>query len=345
MWGRVVLREVLGERMSVGGCCCVIGHTFCHPGGTFQLSVATKTSVVARWRVCPYRPSIHMHSCAQWHFSYWRYYQWSQARSFQCRCLNHTKLVLIWASLALSSNTIQMLLVSFKVGPYPTSLSVSSVSYQLWFSLRLMTQLDQVSCDQSAGMKAPVQTRQSPKTLKGCGEGRGMCQWQKIFTARKTVTTSLERQTICISGGDCKIDAVFIRVVIAKKYQSMQLFSFLVCAGIFPTPLGKLKNSVNPASSAQHKYKPVVPEELSLHCQSVRFQSSQRFMLKPRKKKKWNCFQNDWWRPAISVWYADRISWCIYIMEMCQDPLFCKKYNVTLPLRLCRTSRGRPALI
>lgn len=37
--GNVVLREV-------GGCCCVIGHTFCHPSGTFQLSVATNTAVV-----------------------------------------------------------------------------------------------------------------------------------------------------------------------------------------------------------------------------------------------------------------------------------------------------------
>lgn len=38
-WERVVLREV-------GGCCCVTGHTFCHPSGTFQLSVATNTAVV-----------------------------------------------------------------------------------------------------------------------------------------------------------------------------------------------------------------------------------------------------------------------------------------------------------
>lgn len=85
------------------------------------------------------------------------------------------KLALIPISLALSPNTIQMLLVAFKVTPYPTSLSVL-VSYQPWFSLRLMTQLDQVSCDQSTGMKASVQTRQSPKILKGCGEGRGMHQ-------------------------------------------------------------------------------------------------------------------------------------------------------------------------
>ena len=79
-----------------------------------------------------------------------------------------------------------------------------------------MTQLDQVSCDQSTGMKASVQTRQSPKILKGCGEGRGMHHWQRIFMAGKAVTTSLERQTICFSEGDCNIDAVFIRVIIAK---------------------------------------------------------------------------------------------------------------------------------
>lgn len=68
-----------------------------------------------------------------------------------------------------------MLLVAIKVVPYPTSLSVL-ISYQLWFSLRLMTQLDQVSCDQSTGMKALVQIRHSPKILKGSGEGREMLQ-------------------------------------------------------------------------------------------------------------------------------------------------------------------------
>lgn len=74
-WGRVVLIEV-------GGCCCVIRHTLCHPSGTFQLSVATNTAVVGWWRVCPHRPLIHIHSCAQWHVSYWCYHQWSQARGF-----------------------------------------------------------------------------------------------------------------------------------------------------------------------------------------------------------------------------------------------------------------------
>lgn len=190
--------------------------------------MTTNTTVVGRWRVCRYRPSIHIHSCAQWHVSYWRYHQWSQARAFQCCCFNHRpKLVLIWTSLALSPNTIQILLVAFKVTPYPTSLSVSSVSYQSWFSLWLMTQLDQVSCDQSTGMRALVQTRQSPKTLKGCGEGKGMHQWQKIFMGGKTATTSSERQTICFSEGDCNIDAVFIGAIIAK-YWSIQVFSCLV---------------------------------------------------------------------------------------------------------------------
>lgn len=35
-----------GVEREVGGCCCVIGHTFCHPSGTFQLYVATNTTVV-----------------------------------------------------------------------------------------------------------------------------------------------------------------------------------------------------------------------------------------------------------------------------------------------------------
>lgn len=53
--------------------------------------------------------------------------------TFEWRCSNHTKLVCIWALLALSPNTAQMLLVFFKVSSYPTSLSVLCGSYQLWF--------------------------------------------------------------------------------------------------------------------------------------------------------------------------------------------------------------------
>lgn len=120
-----------------------------------------------------------------------------------------------------------MLLVAFKVTPYPTSLVAFSPSYQQWCSLRLMTQLDQVSCDQSTGKKALVQTRQSQKILKGCGEGRGMHHWQRIFMAAKTVTTSLERKTICFSEGDCNIYAVFIRLIIAELH-SVQVLSCLV---------------------------------------------------------------------------------------------------------------------
>lgn len=48
-----------------------------------------------------------------------------------------------------------------------------------------MTQLDQVSCDQSSGMKASVQTKQSPKILKGCCEGKGMNQWQDNIYGRE----------------------------------------------------------------------------------------------------------------------------------------------------------------
>lgn len=76
-----------GMLMGKGGCwerwgdvVVWIGHTFCHPSGTFQLSVATNAAVEGWWRVCPYRPLIHIHSCAQWHVSYWRYHPWSQAR-------------------------------------------------------------------------------------------------------------------------------------------------------------------------------------------------------------------------------------------------------------------------
>lgn len=65
------------------------------------------------------------------------------------------------------------------------------------------------------------------KILKGCGESRGMHQRQKIFMAGKAVTTSLERQTICFSEGDCNIDAVFIRLIIAK-HRSIQIFSCLL---------------------------------------------------------------------------------------------------------------------
>lgn len=110
-----------------------------------------------------------------------------------------SKFVLIWTSLALSPNTIQMAFVAFKVRPYPTSVSVFSISYQPWFALRLVTQLDRVSCDQSSGIKASVQTRQSPKILKVLWWSGGMHQWQQIFMAVKAVTTSLERQTICFS--------------------------------------------------------------------------------------------------------------------------------------------------
>lgn len=60
--------------------------------------------------------------------------------------------------------------------------------------------------------------------------------------AGKTVTTSSERQTICSSEGDCNIDAVFVRLVIAKYYW-VQVFSCLVGfvrrAQTFPTPLEK----------------------------------------------------------------------------------------------------------
>lgn len=49
----------------------------------------------------------------------------------------------------------------------------------------------------------------------------------KIFMAGKTVTTSLERQTIYFSEGDCNIDAVFIRLIIAK-YHSKQVLRCLV---------------------------------------------------------------------------------------------------------------------
>lgn len=222
--------------------------------------MTTTPAVVGWWRVCPYRPPIHIPVSAQWHVSYCdTIISDLYPEVFPVLLQSHgPKLVLIWTSLALSPNKIQMLLVAFKVTPYPTSLSVSSVSYQLWFSLRLMTQLDQVSCDQSIGMKALVQTRQSPKILKGCGEGRGMHQWQKIFMAGKTVTTSLERQTICFSEGDCNIDAVFIRLIIAK-YHSAQIFKCLLGAYVWNLRVMKyfrysLKNrKIARASCVQHK--------------------------------------------------------------------------------------------
>lgn len=120
-WGRVALREV-------EGCCCVIGHTFCHPSGTFQLSVATRTTVVGRLRVCPYRRSMHIHSCAQWHVSYSHNLQLSKNRSFSVLLQSHMpKLVLIWASLALSLIQSKCCLLPLKSGLIPHH-SVSSQS-------------------------------------------------------------------------------------------------------------------------------------------------------------------------------------------------------------------------
>lgn len=37
-----------GWRSACGGHCCVIRHTFCRPGGTFQLSVATDAAAEGR---------------------------------------------------------------------------------------------------------------------------------------------------------------------------------------------------------------------------------------------------------------------------------------------------------
>lgn len=209
------------ERWGGWGDVFVIGHTFCHPGGTFQLLLLDDdVSAPAGPRAISI-PVLSGMSHVDAIIS-----DLQPVVDLVLLQSHQPKFVLIWTSLALSPNAIQML-VAFKGMPYPTSLRVFSVSYQLWFSLRLMTQLDLVSCDQSAGMRALVQTRQSPKILKGCGESRGMHQRQKIFMAGKAVTTSLERQTICFSEGDCNIDAVFIRLIIAK-HRSIQIFSCLL---------------------------------------------------------------------------------------------------------------------
>lgn len=164
--------------------------------------------------------------------------------------------MLVWTLLALSPNTIQTLLVAFKVAPYPTSLSVL-ISYQLWLSLRLMTQLDQVSCDQSTGMKALVQTRHSPKTLKGCGEDRGMLQWQRyLWQGRLRLLAWKDKQSISRRGGrGCNIDAVFIIVMIAKYYS---VFICLVgyvwnCRGLKYFRLLLKNRKIAIASSVQHK--------------------------------------------------------------------------------------------
>ena len=45
--------------------------------------------------------------------------------------------------------------------------------------------------------------------------------------AGMTVTTSLERQTICFSKEDCNIDALFIRLMI-EKYHCIQIFKCLL---------------------------------------------------------------------------------------------------------------------
>lgn len=81
-WGaarvRGIQEDVLRERWGE----VVIWHTFCHASGTFQLSVATTSAVCGWWRVCPCRPLIHIHSCAQWHVSCWHYQQSSRASCF-----------------------------------------------------------------------------------------------------------------------------------------------------------------------------------------------------------------------------------------------------------------------
>lgn len=133
-----------------------------------------------------------------------------------------------------------------------------------------MTQLDRVSCDQSAGMKASVQTRQSPKNTQRlaveaeeCTIDRGYLWWARA------VTTRSEKQTICFSEGDRNIDAVFIRLIIAEHD----------CVRGFIGPVGcvrnlralkyfrlLLKNRKIAISCVQHKYNTDVPEEFSLHC-------------------------------------------------------------------------------
>lgn len=101
-----------------------------------------------------------------------------------------------------------MLIAAFSVAPYPTSLSILG-SYQLWFVLRLMTQLDRVSCDQSTGMKAVVQTRHSPQILKAavkaeeCSSDRGyLWQGRLRLLARKDKQSISQRGVcVCVVGG------------------------------------------------------------------------------------------------------------------------------------------------
>lgn len=226
-WGRVALREV-------GGCCCVIGHTFCHPSGTFQLSVATNAAVAGWWHVCPYRPLIHIHSCAQWHVSYWCYHQWSKARGFfLCVCMcslqsQRAELVLIWTSLALSPNTIQMLLVAFKVTSYPTSLRVlvsyqprvffSRNSWHSWIRSPVISPLEWKHRCRPGNLR-----KDSKAVVKGeeCTNDRGYLWQGRLWLLAWKDKQSISRR------GDCNIDAVFIRLIIAK-HCSAQVFGCLV---------------------------------------------------------------------------------------------------------------------
>lgn len=110
--------EESGVERGGGMLFCVMGHTFCHPSGTFQLYVATNFSVVGWWHVCPCRAAIHIHCCAQRHFPHGRYHRSSESSGFSALPQSpRPKLLLIWTSLALSPDAIQTLPVAFKVSP------------------------------------------------------------------------------------------------------------------------------------------------------------------------------------------------------------------------------------
>lgn len=163
------------------------------------------------------------------------------------------KIVLIWTSLALSPNAIQMLLVAFKVRAYPTSLSVFLVSYQMWFSLWLKTH-SWIGSPVISPLEWKHQCRPgnlwkySKAAVKAeeCSNDR-----RYLWQGRLWLLAWKDKQSVSQKGSShCNIDAVFIRLVIAK-YHSIQVFSCLlgyvwnlrVLRELVTTPLEKQENN------------------------------------------------------------------------------------------------------
>lgn len=140
------------------------------------------------------------------------------------------KLVFIWTSLALMLNTIQMLLVAFKVRLRPSSLGFFPVSYQPWFSLWLMThswiRSPVISPLEWKHQCRPGNLRKYSKAAVKAEECTNDRRY--LWQGRLWLLAWKDKQSVSQKGSShCNIDAVFIRLVIAK-YHFMQVFSSLL---------------------------------------------------------------------------------------------------------------------